>query len=195
MPVYHHHFQHRQSIGAFILDQPTTPPYIDIDTLSLQDIKQDAALRAVIALRRAGKPVGPNTLAAFEAEPRLVMHCYKRAHADTLRAHLGRHSATKPVRFQRLLSYRHGFWHIADPEQGEAFEKVLDDIVACTRLLEIVTRGFQDVSPKRARRLVATLRRIQRLKDNGLTVVPPHLRQRVRRMRALLRVEIDLNKL
>lgn len=52
------------------------PPHVDIDKLLWPDIKQDAWLRAIVALQRAGKPVGPNPVTAFNAEPQLAQTAY-----------------------------------------------------------------------------------------------------------------------
>ncbi len=164
---------------------PPAPPHEDVDRLPLADIKQDACLRALVALRRAGKPVGPDPAAAFDAEPRLVALAYKHAHQDALRHHLGRgrHETRRAARWRQLVSLDRGLVDIADPRQQEALDRVLRQVAAVARLAAYWSGGLPGVSLGRSRRLLRALRLAQRLKDDGTVVVPPHVREQLRLLR------------
>lgn len=185
------------SIGRFLCDKADSPPYIDVDELSIEDIKQDACLRAVIALRRAGKPVGPDPIVAFDAEPRLVQRCWNLAYRDALRAHLGRnHAPDRDLpRWRRQLSLDYGFEEIADPAQEEALERVIEDTVAIVRLQLLKSKGLPAVPRKMMVRLIRQLERLQRLREEGLTVVPPYVRMSLHRIRQSTGLPIDLDLL
>lgn len=178
------HPAHR-SLGRFLCHHPLTPPVEDTDRLPWQDIKQDACLRALVALQRAGKPTGPDPVAAFDAEPRLVRAAYQRARRDALRRHLGRNTPPDrhAARWQRLVSLDRGLDEIADPRQAEALDRVLAAMAATARLLAARHGGLAGLPPARTRRLLRVLQDAQRLKEEGTTVVPPHLRQRLRLLR------------
>lgn len=186
---------HIQSIGEFLCHHPRDPSVEDIDRLPWQDIKQDACLRAIVALKRAGKPIGPDPVAAFDAEPRLVMAAYQRARRDALRYHLGRGHDPTGARWRRLVSLDHGLLEVADPAQEEALDNVIRDTVASVRLLTLWKWGWPGVSPKTMRRLIRVLRRIQRRKDEGLTVVPPRTRQQLTALRRLTELRISTRRL
>ena len=172
-----------RSLGHFLCHHPPDPPLEDVDRLPLRDIKQDACLRAIVALRRAGKPVGPDPVAAFDAEPRLVMLAYRRAYHDALRHHLGRGRDQRAARWRRLVSLDHGLADLADPRQQEAFDQVLTDIVALGRLLALWHATLPGATPAQTRRILRLMRQAQRLKAEGTTVVPDHLRQQLRLLR------------
>ncbi|MDP9363649.1 MAG: hypothetical protein M3Q10_05390 [Chloroflexota bacterium] len=174
-----------RSLGRFLCLHPPGPPYEDVTRLPLQDIKQDACLRALVALRRAGKPVGPDPIAAFDAEPRLVALAYRRAYQDALRHHLGRgrNPSRRAARWQRLVSLDRGLLEVADPRQQEALDRVLRQIAAVARIAAYWNTGLPGVSVARSRRLLRALRLAQRLKEDGTLVVPPHLREQLRRLR------------
>jgi len=174
-----------RSLGRFLCHHPAGPPYEDISRLPLADIKQDACLRALVALRRASKPVGPDPVAAFDAEPRLVALAYRRAYQDALRHHLGRgrNPGRRAARWHRLVSLDRGLLEIADPGQGEALDRVLRQVAAVARLAAYWNAGLPGVSVARSRRLLRALRLAQRLKDDGTLVVPPHLQEQLRRLR------------
>lgn len=184
------HLPRDHSLGSFLCHQPATPPLEDTDRLPLRDIKQDACLRALVALHRAGKPTGPDPVAAFDAEPRLVRAAYSRAYRDALRHHLGRGTSTdrRAARWRRLVSLDHLLTEIADPRQGDALDDVVRIVTATARLLAYDRDGLPNASPALTRRLVRLLRHVQRLKDEGTTVVPGPLREQLR----LLRRDIDL---
>ena len=185
----------KRTLGEFLCSPPLEPPVIDIDRLPWQDIKQDACLRAIVALTRAGKPVGPDPVAAFDAEPRLVMAAYQRARKDALRHHLGRGTDQRPARWQRLVSLDRGFAEIADPAQEEALEAIVDRISAAARMTVKIHLRWGGVSRKQLRKLLTLLRRLQRLRDSGTAVVPPHLRQAFTRIRRETGLPIDIRRL
>ncbi|MBA2278215.1 MAG: hypothetical protein H0W06_10680 [Chloroflexia bacterium] len=172
-------------------------PYEDIDQVSLPDLKQDACLRAIIALKRAGKPIGPDPVAAFDAEPRLVMRAYTFAYRDALRLQLGRGriAGRRLARWQRRLSLDHVLAELADPRQQEALDTIIDLVTADTRLAILQGMGLPGLSFKRSLRLIRLLRHHQRLKDEGTTVVPPHLRERLRLLRAATGLPISTRDL
>jgi hypothetical protein len=76
------------SIGAFLCHHPTAPPVEDVDRPSPLDVKQEAALRAVIALRKLGRETADDAVAAFDAEPKLVALTYRWAARDALKRQL-----------------------------------------------------------------------------------------------------------
>ena len=119
-----------RSLGRLLCHHPPDPPLEDVGRLPLRDVKQDACLRALVALRRAGKPVGPDPVAAFDAEPALVMHAYRLAYRDALRHHLGRGRDPRGARWRRLVSLDHGLDDVADPRQQEALDRVLEEVAA-----------------------------------------------------------------
>src|SRR5918994_3484018 len=77
------------SLGHYLCVHRPGLPFEDIDQVSVADLKPDGCLRAIVALRRAGKPVGPDPVAAFDAEERLVRRAYQFAARDALRQQLG----------------------------------------------------------------------------------------------------------
>lgn len=186
-----------RSIGSYLCDRPVVEPYIDIDRLPWDDIRQDACLRAIVALERAGKPIGPDPVAAFDAEPRLVVRAYRFARRDALRYHLGRgkHLGRNAERWRRLVSLDRGFADVADPAQGEALDAIVERVSAAANLVLVQQRRWGGVSQKRMRRLLAALRRLQRLKESGTVVVSPHLREQISAARRDSGLPIDLRRL
>jgi len=179
---------HRHSLGHFLCVHPPGEPYEDIDRISVADLKQDACLRALIALHRAGKPLSSadDPVTAFDAEPRLVMRAYQFACHDALRLQLGRGmiQGKRVARWQRRLSVDHGFEEVADPVAQAMLDAVVERVTATTRLLLLWNEGFGGLSVARTRKLLRLLRQLQRRKAEGTTVVPDHLRQRLRLLRA-----------
>ena len=174
-----------RSLGHFLCHHQPDPPLEDIDCLPLRDIKQDACLRAIVALRRAGKPVGPDPVAAFDAEPRLVALAYRRAYQDALRHHLGRgrHETRRAARWRRLVSLDHGLMEIADPRQQEALDRVLEEVAAIGQLMALWHTGYRRLTPAQMRRVLRLLRLAQRLKEEGTATVPNDLRLQLARLR------------
>jgi hypothetical protein len=184
-----------RTLGEFLCLPSTNPPVVDIDRLPWQDIKQDACLRAIVALKRAGKPIGPDPIAAFDAEPRIVMTAYRRAYYDALRQHLGRGKDAHGARWSRLVSLDHGFEEIADPTHEEAFDAILRRVSAATRLLVMIQRGHGGVSKEQLRKILLLLRRVQRLRESDTFIVPGRLRAAVSRLRTETRLPIDIRRL
>ena len=172
-----------RSLGRFLCHHPPDPPLEDIDRLPLRDVKQDACLRALVALRRAGKPVGPDPVAAFDAEPRLVLRAYQLAYRDALRFHLGRGRDPRGARWRRLVSLDHGLDDVADPRQQEALDRVLAEVAALGRLMALWHTGYRRLTPAQMRRVLRLLRLAQRLKEEGTATVPNHVHERLRLLR------------
>ena len=182
---------HNHSLGHFLCHHPAAPPVEDIDTLPIRDIKQDACLRAVLALRRAGKPTGPDPVAAFDAEPKLVMAAYQRAYRDAVRLHLGRTPDRHAARWQRLVSIDRGLLVLADPAQADALDRVVRDIAALAAIVAIRRAGLPGATVAQTRRLLRLLRHAQRLKDEGTTLVPGHLREQLRLLRRVTNLPLS----
>jgi hypothetical protein len=178
---------HPHSLGHYLCVHPSGAPYEDIDTISLPDLKQDACLRALIALHRAGKPLTPtdDPITAFDADEGLVRRAYTFALRDALRQQLGRGviRGRRLARWQRRLSLDHGFEEVADPAQQEALDIIVEQVTATTRLLLLWNEGFGGLSTTRARKLLRLLRQLQRRKAEGSTVVSNDLRLRLKRLR------------
>ncbi len=179
---------HPHSLGHFLCVHPPGPPYEDIDRISVADLKQDACLRALIALHRVGKPLGPadDPVAAFDAEPKLVMRAYQFACRDALRLQLGRGRIKdrRLARWQRRLSLDHGLAEVADPAAQDLLDAVIERVTAGARLVLLWQHGQGGLTAKQAQRLLRLLRQLQRRKAEGQTVVPGHLRERLRLLRA-----------
>lgn len=188
--AYPPHLPPARSLGHFLCHQPADPSVEDTERLPLRDIKQDACLRALVALSRAGKPIGPDPIAAFDAEPRLVRAAYSRAYRDALRFHIGRGTGPdrRAARWRRLVSLDQILTEIADPRQGEALDDVVRIVTATARLVALDRNGLPNASPALTRRLIRLLRHTQRLKDEGTTAVPGPLREQLR----LIRRQLDL---
>jgi len=196
-----------RSIGRFLCVHPTTPPYEDIDDLPLLDVKQDAALRALIALRELGKTVATDPVAAFDAEPRIAELAYRWAYTDAIRKHLGR--GTRPVgkiptRPRRLsLDTLLAAWlsdaliatvpEPSDPDQLDRLEAVEADPAA--DLCDLWNDGIPGLELKQIRRAIALMGAIQHLKDQGATGLPDPARQRLRRLRKATRLPLRVDLL
>ncbi len=185
------------SLGQYLCVHPPRVPYEDIDQVSADDLKQEACLRAIIALQRAGKPVGPDPVAAFDAEPRLVQRAYNFAYRDALRLQLGRGriAGRRLARWQRRLSLDDEFAAMADPRQQEAIEAIVDVVTAETRLAMLQGMGLPGISVKRTLRLIRLLRELQRLKTEGTEVVPNKLLLRLHRLRQATGLPISIRDL
>lgn len=89
-------FPFERSIGAFLCDHPVLPPIEDVSRPDPRDIKQDAAIRTLVGLRKLGKDVGDDPVAAFNADPGIAVRAYQWAHRDALRKQLGRGAQPRP---------------------------------------------------------------------------------------------------
>jgi len=134
-----------RSIGDFLCTHGSGPPSEDIDRPALADIKQDAALRAVVGLRRLGKPVTADAVASFDAEPRLVALTYRWTRHDALRRHLGRGSQGRPAMVRELVD------DLQDLAQAEAIELVESD--HAEELRRLSARGIDGLTLDRGRHL------------------------------------------
>src|SRR5215203_1194561 len=155
---------HPHSLGHYLCVHPSGAPYEDIDTISLPDLKQDACLRALITLHRAGKPLTPtdDPITAFDADEGLVRRAYTFALRDALRQQLGRGviRGRRLARWQRRLSLDHGFEEVADPWQQEALDAVVEEMVTIARIGLLWSGGLAGVSANRTRRLIRLLTRL-----------------------------------
>lgn len=187
------------SLGSYLCVHQPGEPFEDIDRVSVADLKQEACLRAIIALRRAGQAVGPGTdpIAAFDAEAGLVRRAYQYACRDALRQQLGRGMVRggRLARWQRRMSLDHGFDEVADPRQGEELDAVVEEMVAIARVGLLWSEGLAGVSANRTRRLIRLLQRLQRRREEGIIVVPDHVRQQLRLLRAATGLRIDVREL
>lgn len=162
----------RRSVGEFLCRHPSAPPFEDIDQLPILDIKQDAALRAILALRQLGKPVTDDAVATFDAEPTLVLRAYRFAYLDalkTLRAR-GQHPRASA---QFLLAA------VPDPAQHAQLAALEDDHP--TELRRLRHHGIPGLTRQQTRRVIHAMLAAQRAKDRG--GVPHALRQRLHRLR------------
>ena len=178
---------HPRSIGTYLCIHPPGEPYEDIDRPSIADLKQEACLRALIALHRAGKPLTPSDdpIAIFDANEGLVRRAYTFAYRDALRHQLGRGviRGRRLARWQRRLSLDHGFADVADPAAQDLLDAVVERVTAETRLLLLWNESVGGLSVTRMRKLLRLLRQLQRRKAEGLTVVPNDLSRRLKRLR------------
>lgn len=176
-----------RSVGAFLCIHPRGAPVEDIDRPSPLDVKQQAALRAVIALRKLGKEVSDDAIVAFDAEPKLVALAYRWAARDALKRHLGRGKDPRPA----LERDRNEV--IPDRGQEEALAAVEDD--AAAELQRLYDCGIEGLTLDQTRRVLALMRHIQELKDGGATQLPVALRQRLSRLRRETRLPLDITLL
>jgi len=190
-----------RSIGQFLCHQPATPPHDDVDDLSLPDLKQDAALRALLALRALGKPITDDAVATFDAEPRLIALAYRWAYHDAVRKHLGRGTrrlvSTDPHRRQppgrRPLSLDALLAAAAradaedidpDPADLRQLNRLLFvEVDAATELFRLWTDGIDGLTLTQTQRLIGLLILVERLKRGGTNRVPDDIRQRLRLLR------------
>jgi hypothetical protein len=111
------------------------------------------------------------------------MAAYQRAYRDALRLHLGRTPDRHAARWQRLVSLDRCLIVLADPAQADALDRVVRDVAALAALVAIRRAGLSGATVAQTRRLLRLLRHAQRLKDEGTTLVPGHLREQLRLLR------------
>jgi len=199
-----------RSIGQFLCLPPTTPPYEDVDQLPFDDIRQDAALRAWLALVKLGKDIPGDPVAAFDAEPYLAARAYRWAYNDALKHRLGRtprpprrprDPATTPSRATLarplaaiLLSNlaAHRLATLRDAAQEAALAAIEDD--APGEVDRLWQEGIPGLTLTQSRRVISLMSRIQQMKEEGTTHVPANLRQQLRvlRKRTGLSLSTDL---
>jgi hypothetical protein len=176
-----------RSIGAFLCHHPTAPPFEDVDRPSPLDVKQEAALRAVIALRKLGKEIADDAVAAFDAEPKLVALTYRWATRDAHKRQLGRGREPRPQMAREWDEAIH------DPLQEASLEAIEDDFAGEVRRLH--DAGIAGLSLEQTRRLLGLMRHIQEAKDHGTIRLPSALRQWLCRLRRETRLPLDITLL
>ena len=180
----------RRSLGALLCLHPAAPPFEDVDQPSLPDIRQEAALRLVIAFRRLGKEIGPDPVAAFDAEPRLASLAYRWAYQDALRRHRGRGRSARPA---RLGWDDPALADFADLVQEDALDRAESDPAADLRRLW--REGALGLPRAPLRRAILLLLLSQHLKDRSAGPVPGLLRESLRRLRRQTGLPLDTSLL
>lgn|GEM_PF-2526039 len=177
---------YRRSIGEFLCIHPSEPPIENVDWPSSLDIKQDAALRAVIGLRRLGKRVTMDAVASFDAEPKLVAMTYRWARQDAIRRQLGR-AQTHPVTVREMSET------LVDASQEALCEEIESDFAGELRRLS--EQGIDGLTRAQTVRVLMTMRQIQALKEAGTSPLPVALRKQVSRLRQETRLPLDVRLL
>lgn len=175
----------KRTIGEFLCHHSSETPFENVDVPSSRDIRQDAALRAVLGLRKLGKSVSHDAVAAFDAEPKIAAQAYRWARNDALRKHLGRGKQPRPG-VQRRIPGDDGATgdiaeRIADPAQRTTLEAVEDDYSG--KLRRLWDTGIEGLTLSQSRQAIWLMWQIQRIKDRGAGRVPDKLRQQVSRLR------------
>ena len=186
-----------RSIGAFLCLHPTTPPHENLDHVPLADVKQDAALNALIAFRRLGLPVTDDPIASFDAEPGLATLAYKRALIDAIRRHRGRGTLDPRAPRRRDLAAarlsldvlvaranRSGLdptGLLFDTVAQHDLETVEDDAVAL--LWRLWHEGIDGIPLPQTRRVLLILLQIHRLKTQSPAPLSGAVRLRLHRLR------------
>ena len=184
-----------RSIGRFLCLHPTTPPVENVDQLPLLDIRQDAALRAWIALAKLGLDNPDDPIAAFDAAPALAALAYRWAYADALKKRLGRGARRRrrastaqswddlahPLGSLLLSTLAARLPTLGDPAQEAALTAVQDD--APGDIVRLWRHGFPGVSVPRSRRILRLMRLAQIIRDHGAGRVPNRLHQELYRLR------------
>ena len=196
------------SVGAFLCRHPTTPPYDNLDHVPLADVKQEAALNALVAFRRLGLPVTDDAVASFDAQPRLAALAYRRALIDSIRRHRGRGTLDPRAPRRRDLTAARLSLDVLiaranrlglDPT-GLLFdtisqcdlEAVEDDSAA--HLWRLWHEGIAGITVDQTRRAIALLLQAQRAKTPAGAPLSDAVRQRLRHLRRTtgLPLRIDL---
>lgn len=171
---------YRRSIGEFLCVHPPGPPIENVDWPSSLDIRQDAALRALIALRKLGKEVSVDAVASFDAEPKLVAMIYRWARQDALKRQAGRGASDRPTIVRELSEA------IPDPRSEIAIDAA--DEWAASDLCE---QRIPGLTYAQSTRVLVTMREIQESKDAGISPIPAILRSRACRLRRETRLPLD----
>lgn len=171
-----------RSIGDFLCVRGSGPPVENVDRPAPADVKQDAALRAVVGLRRLGKAVTADAAASFDAEPGMVALAYRWARQDAVRRHFGRSAQTclRPI-YERDTD-------VSDDRQEDAIEAVETDHAAEVRRL--LQQGIPGLSLHQTARVFAVMWEVQELKDRGVPSTPDALRKTVSRLRQETRLPL-----
>lgn len=189
-----------RSIGAFLCDHPVLPPIEDVSRPDPRDIKQDAAIRALIGLRKLGKDIGDDLMAAFNADPGIAIRAYQWAHRDALRKQFGRglRSHAKLVRQSPIKSDNGPTNHEAcallpDLDSQLQFEAIEDDFLGELRWLW--NHGIEGLTLEQTRRVLHLMRHVQLMKDQGQKRVPDNVRQQLSRLRRETGLALDIAQL
>jgi hypothetical protein len=155
----------------------------NIDWPASLDVKQEAALRAFVGLRRLGKEVAADIVKSFNAEPKLTAVAYRWAYQDACRRHLGRGKQPCP-RLRRD-------WNepIPDPMQEADLEAVEGN--AASEINWLYDHGIEGLSIDQTRRVLRTMQRAQEAKERGAGRISASLRQQICRLRK--ETELPLN--
>lgn len=180
------------SFSSFILQQDPSPFHEDVDHVSVNDVKQEAALRAMQALKKHGDDVSIDIAASFDRNPGIVMQAYHWAYRDALRKKLGRSPRTRAgVVGEGLIQLD----HLPDNrERAEDGLTVLDQYPE-SDLGRMYRCGLHGLSIEKTRHVIGTMADIQRLKSEDHGRVPDAIRQRVRRLRVETGLALDIGLL
>jgi hypothetical protein len=170
-----------QTIGAFLCIHPSAPPVERVEFTSPADIKQEAALRAVVALRKHRKAIAEDAVASFDAEPALVMMVYRWVRQDAIKRQLGRGATAHPTVVREVSD--------ALPDPGQ--QAVLAEIEAADELRCLAARGIPGLSRSQATRVLELMRQVQAIKEADAGPIPAVLRQQVARLRRETHLPLD----
>ena len=137
----------------------------------------------MIALRKLGKEIADDAVAAFDAEPKLVALAYRWAACDALKQHLGHGQQPRP-RMVRDRCELH-----QDPTQEADLEAVEQNISG--ELRRLGEEGIPDLSLEQTHRVIEVMRLVQELKERGETRPSPAIRQRLSRLRKETHLPLD----
>jgi hypothetical protein len=178
---------YRQTIGELLCAHSSESRVEYADRPSPLDIRQDAALRAVVALRKLGKEADLDAIACFDADPKLVATCYQWAKYDALKRQLGRGAGGRPTATHDGLDTLH------DPRQ----EAILDEIDAdaAAEIRRLSEEGIPGLTLDQTHRVLTVMRQVQDLKASERTPLPAALRQTICRLRRETRLPLDTSLL
>ena len=184
------------TVGSVLCRTRLEPPVDDVDRLSLDDIRQEAALRLVQVFQREGKSFGQDVARAFDDEAGLAMQAYQWAYRDALRRKLGRATSADAMRprpatvsLSRPSLGSGGSDGIGltlaevleDPGQHDQLAGIDRDSVG--ELHRLWDTGIEGLSIAQTRRVLTLMWQTQDLKERGVKRVPDVLRQQIHRLR------------
>ena len=108
-----------EEIGVFLCDYPLREPFEFVDMPNEREIRQDATLRALVALRKLNLLASDDPVTAFNAQPGIVALSYRWARTDAVRAYLGRGKR------QRAIELRKGAEFLADPNRKICLSRLM----------------------------------------------------------------------
>jgi hypothetical protein len=175
-----------EEIGVFLCDYPLREPFEFVDMPNEREIRQDAALRALVALRKLNLLASDDPVTAFNAQPRIVALSYRWARIDAVRAHLGRGKQTRPVQLRELPEL------LADSEQEVMLSAVESDATAEIRRYEEF--GLPSLTLEQTRRVFTLMRQVQNIKAHQ-NPIPDALRKQLSRLRKETGLPLDVRLL